>query len=80
MLTALPKTTDSIAWSPSSNTIAFTATTKPDDFEKIDDKKKDEHESDVRIINQAVYRANGAGYRDAGCGVWRVGCGEWTRI
>ncbi|HEX3068489.1 MAG TPA: S9 family peptidase [Thermoanaerobaculia bacterium] len=66
VLTALPKAAESIAWSPSSNTIAFTATTKPDDLDKKDDKKKDdEHESDVRVINQAVYRANGAGYRDA---------------
>jgi dipeptidyl aminopeptidase/acylaminoacyl peptidase len=66
VLTALPKAADSIAWSPASNTIAFTATTKPDDLDKKDDKKKDdEHESDVRVINQAVYRANGAGYRDA---------------
>ncbi|MEA2235429.1 MAG: hypothetical protein QOC81_153 [Thermoanaerobaculia bacterium] len=66
VLTSLPKAVDSIAWSPSSNTIAFTATTKPEDLDKKDDKKKDdEHESDVRVINQAVYRANGAGYRDA---------------
>ncbi|MGH9418898.1 MAG: prolyl oligopeptidase family serine peptidase, partial [Thermoanaerobaculia bacterium] len=66
VLTSMPKSIDSIAWSPSSNTIAFTATTKPDDIDKKDEKKKDdEHESDVRIINQAVYRANGAGYRDA---------------
>jgi dipeptidyl aminopeptidase/acylaminoacyl peptidase len=71
VLTSLSKAVDSIAWSPSSKTIAFTATTKPEDLvdkstEKSTDKKKDdEHESDVRVINQAVYRANGAGYRDA---------------
>ena len=66
VLTALTKAVDSLAWSPSSNTIAFTATTKPDDLEKKDEKKKeDEHESDVRVINQATYRANGVGYRDA---------------
>jgi Tol biopolymer transport system component len=63
-ITSLSRGVESIAWSPTSNTIAFTATTKPDD---LDEKKKkdDEHESDVRVINQAVYRFNGAGYRDA---------------
>src|SRR5437660_1080455 len=66
VLTSMAKSVESIAWSPSSNAIAFTATTKPEDLEKKDEKKKDdEHESDVRVINQAVYRANGAGYRDA---------------
>src|SRR5882757_773416 len=66
VLTSMSRSIDSIVWSPSSNTIAFTATTKPEDLDKKDEKKKDdEHESDVRVINQAVYRANGAGYRDA---------------
>src|SRR3954468_24709835 len=66
VLTSMAKSVESIAWSPSSNTIAFTATTKPEDIDKKEEKKKDdEHESDVRVINQAVYRANGAGYRDA---------------
>jgi dipeptidyl aminopeptidase/acylaminoacyl peptidase len=62
-LTTLSRAIDSIAWSPAGNTIAFTAATKPDDL-KDEKKKDDEHESDVRVINQAVYRANGAGYRD----------------
>src|SRR2546428_2472991 len=62
-LTTLSRAIDSIAWSPAGSTIAFTATTKPDDL-KDEKKKDDEHESDVRVINQAVYRANGAGYRD----------------
>src|SRR2546428_2576774 len=62
-LTTLSRAIDSIAWSPAGNTIAFTAATKPDDLQ--DEKKKDdEHESDVRVINQAVYRSNGGGYRD----------------
>src|SRR5207302_612038 len=66
VLTSMAKSVESIAWSPSSNSIAFTATTKAEDIDKKEDKKKDdEHESDVRVINQAVYRANGAGYRDA---------------
>jgi dipeptidyl aminopeptidase/acylaminoacyl peptidase len=62
-LTSLTRAIDSIAWSPSGNTIAFTASTKPDDL-KEEKKKDDEHESDVRVINQAVYRGNGMGYRD----------------
>ena len=62
-LTSLTRAIDSIAWSPSGNSIAFTASTKPEDL-KEEKKKDDEHESDVRVINQAVYRANGTGYRD----------------
>src|SRR5258708_37620778 len=56
--------------------MAFTATTKPEDFdkEKKDDKKDDkkdrvksadDHASDVPVIDQAVYRFNGGGYLDA---------------
>ena len=65
-LTSLPKAVESIAWSPNGKQLAFTATTKPSDFDSAakKDKKDDEHESDVRVINQAVYRANGAGYSD----------------
>lgn len=63
-ITSLARAVESIAWSPVANTIAFTASTKPED---LAEKKKsdDERESDVRVINQAVYRFNGAGYRDA---------------
>lgn len=68
-LTSMPKPVESFAWSPNGRSIAFTCSTKPEDFDK-DKKEKDkargegEHESDVRIINQAVYRFNGAGYLD----------------
>ena len=62
-LTTLTRAVDSIAWAPSGNTIVFTASTKPEDL-KEEKKKDDEHESDVRVINQAVYRSNGTGYRD----------------
>lgn len=66
-LTSLPRAVESFAWAPNGKSIAFTATTKPDDFDKDKEKKKkdgEEHESDVRVINQAVYRFNGAGYTD----------------
>jgi Dipeptidyl aminopeptidases/acylaminoacyl-peptidases len=64
-VTSLTRGVESLAWSPVRNTLAFTASTRPADLEKPVKKNEDEHESDVRIINQAVYRANGAGYRDA---------------
>src|SRR5205807_2659292 len=67
-LTSMPKSVESFAWSPNGKQIAFTATTKPSDFEstakKKEKEKENERESDVRVINQAVYRANGAGYND----------------
>src|SRR3954469_12745387 len=40
VLTSMPKSVESIAWSPSANAIAFTATTKPEDVaDKSADKK-----------------------------------------
>jgi dipeptidyl aminopeptidase/acylaminoacyl peptidase len=80
-LTSMPRAVDSFSWSPDGGTIAFTATTKPEDFDK-DKKKKDgeEHESDVRVINQAVYRFNGAGYTDTSrtTHIWSVEVGGET--
>jgi dipeptidyl aminopeptidase/acylaminoacyl peptidase len=62
-VTSLSRAIDSLAWSPSGRTIAFTARTKPED---MDEKKKsdEQHVSDVRVINQATYRFNGPGYID----------------
>jgi dipeptidyl aminopeptidase/acylaminoacyl peptidase len=64
-------------WSPDGKTIAFANDANPEDLAKAkgpqtpaapnsDDTKKadDKHESDVRVITHAVYRANGAGYLD----------------
>src|ERR1700687_2002344 len=59
-ITSLAKGVSTIAWSPRGDAIAFTTETNADD----DEKKKDEdaYESDVHIINQAIYRFNGQGY------------------
>ncbi len=61
-VTSLRRGVTSIDWSPVKNSIAFTVATKPDDIGE--EKKSEDHVSDVRIINQAVYRANGTGYND----------------
>jgi dipeptidyl aminopeptidase/acylaminoacyl peptidase len=63
-ITSLSRAVESIAWSPVAQTIAFTASTKAEDLAEKKEKKDEERESDIRVINQAVYRANGAGYRD----------------
>jgi dipeptidyl aminopeptidase/acylaminoacyl peptidase len=56
-----PKGASSLAWSPNGDRIAFTATTRPDDFAP---KKEGQHESDVRVVTQAVYREDNDGYAD----------------
>ncbi len=58
-LTNLPKGAAAPVWSPDGKQIAFTSTTLPEDLGMKDDEK-----SDVRVINRAVYRFNGAGYTD----------------
>ncbi len=61
-LTDLPKGAANPVWSPDGHTLAFLSSTEPSDM----DKKKEEEKSDVRVINRAVYRSNGAGYVDYG--------------
>jgi dipeptidyl aminopeptidase/acylaminoacyl peptidase len=63
-LTSFTRGVESFSWSPDGKSIAFSATTKPDDLDEKKKKNDDEHESDVRVINQAAYRNNGSGYRD----------------
>lgn len=60
-LTSAPKGVSTFAWSPSGDRIAFTATTRPSDFEK---KKEGERESDVRVVTLAAYRQDNQGYAD----------------
>ena len=61
-VTSLAKGAHSIVWSPRGDAIAFTSDTTAEDEKKKDKKNDDEYESDVRVINRAVYRENGEGY------------------
>ncbi len=59
-LTNLTKGASNPVWSPDGRTLAFLSASDSAD----EPKKKDEEKSDVRVINRAVYRSNGAGYTD----------------
>ena len=53
------------AWSPDSRWIAFSSGANPEDIVKQGKPAAaGERESDVRVITQAVYRADGTGYLD----------------
>jgi len=74
-LTTMARSVESIAWSPDGKTLAFTATSRPSDLEeKKKSEEEKERESDVKIINQAVYRENGGGYNDPSRAthVWKI--------
>ena len=73
MITDLPKGASGPVWSPDGTRIAFESTTTQEDLQKAQQKKnakpgdgqaESEHESDVHVINRAVYRSNDAGYLD----------------
>jgi dipeptidyl aminopeptidase/acylaminoacyl peptidase len=67
-VTDLPRGAANPVWSPDSRTIAFSSGTKPEDVAEAQKTDKDKpRQSDVRVITEAVYRANGVagfGYVD----------------
>jgi len=69
-LTEIPKGAGGMEWSHDGRSIAFLSTTLAKDF----DRKKDEEESDVRVIVRAHYRENGEGYLepDRPSHIWTV--------
>jgi len=71
--TTLPRGAGNPQWSPDGKTIAFVNGANPEEIAKMAPRpgaspspspSPAEHESDVRVITRAVYRANGAGYLD----------------
>jgi Tol biopolymer transport system component len=82
-ITEMPRGAANPVWSPDRKTIAFTSATRPDEMAAKDTAagsdapKTAKRESDVRVITEAVYRANGVagfGYveRDRPAHVWTV--------
>jgi len=69
IITDLPKGASGPVWAPNGRRIAFSSSTTPDDIEKVAHKKAQpeadsEHEPDVHVISQAVYRENSEGFLD----------------
>jgi dipeptidyl aminopeptidase/acylaminoacyl peptidase len=87
-ITDLPRGANNPVWSPDGRTIAFSSGTRPDDLEKQDEKPASRRgekprETDVKVITEAVYRANGVagwGYvdRDRPSHVWTIALPDST--
>jgi dipeptidyl aminopeptidase/acylaminoacyl peptidase len=75
--TEMPRGAASPEWAPDGRTLAFTSTTRPDEITAPTPAGEKPRESDVRVITDAVYRANGvagSGYvdRDRPPQIWTV--------
>jgi dipeptidyl aminopeptidase/acylaminoacyl peptidase len=78
-LTEMPRGAANPAWAPDGRTLAFSSTARPEELDaaRTPDAEKP-RESDVRVITDAVYRANGVsgfGYvdRDRPTHLWTIG-------
>jgi dipeptidyl aminopeptidase/acylaminoacyl peptidase len=77
-ITDVPRGAANPEWAPDGKTIAFSSTTRPEDLAQEKTAGDKPRESDVRVITEAVYRANGvpgSGYvdRDRRARIWTVG-------
>jgi dipeptidyl aminopeptidase/acylaminoacyl peptidase len=77
-LTDLPRAAANPEWAPDGRTLAFSSSTRPDELNTAKPAGDKPRESDVRVITEAVYRANGVagfGYvdRDRPNHIWTIG-------
>jgi len=76
-ITDMPRGASNPEWAPDGRTIAFTSTARPSELEPQKPAGEKPRESDVRVITDAVYRANGvagSGYVESGrpSHIWTV--------
>jgi dipeptidyl aminopeptidase/acylaminoacyl peptidase len=77
-LTEMPRGASNPEWAPDARTIAFSSTAKPEEVGAKDKPAGDKpRETDVRVITEAVYRANGisgSGFvdRDRPAHIWTI--------